>query len=144
MPSDRFAPALTTLGGVQDHNMMHFTFIDAPAMALVDLVHDDEAAGGGGGGMGGGGAGGVDDDASRSAPKTVTMVTGPVLLLYRFKPDNIMHAVHDDVMPAFQTATEWLGRGVDGSPARPYRIVAVDGWPARSNTQDSRRMLEAS
>jgi hypothetical protein len=29
------------------------------------------------------------------------MVTEPVFLMHRFKPDNIMHVLHDDLLPLY-------------------------------------------
>jgi hypothetical protein len=107
VPADRFAPALVTLGGVQDHNLLHFSFVDAPAAAVLDIVvkgaESNRRKKGGGGEGNNDGVGGVSGG--------VKVVTGPVLLLYRFKPDNIMHTIHDDVLPAIQTALEGLGVG---------------------------------
>ena len=64
----RFDPAVATLGGLQDHNLLHFTFVDAPVAAAVGMIKDSGTSSGG-----------------------VTIVSGPTLLLFRFKPDNIFH-----------------------------------------------------
>lgn len=69
VPPDRFNPAVLTLGTVLQHNILHASFVDVPAEAMMN------------------------------APR-VLLVRRPMLLMSRFMPSNIMHAIHDDVLPA--------------------------------------------
>ena len=125
VPANRFDPAVATLGGLQDHNLLHFSFIDAPAAVVAEVLLQ---RGGGGEGVPGRG---------------ITMVAGPSLLLFRFKPDNIFHGMHDDVVPALQTMWGGVGKGAAGGAARPFRAVLVDSWPSTAATRDTERVLVA-
>ena len=40
----RFDPAVATLGGLQDHNLLHFTFVDAPVAAAVGILLSEAIA----------------------------------------------------------------------------------------------------
>uniref|UniRef100_A0A1B6BYW6 Glycosyltransferase 61 catalytic domain-containing protein n=1 Tax=Clastoptera arizonana TaxID=38151 RepID=A0A1B6BYW6_9HEMI len=49
-----------------------------------------------------------------------------VLLLWRFKSDNIMHVIHDDLIPIFTTYKE-LCKGNVKECVQKYQLVFVDG-----------------
>ena len=105
LPENRFLPALASVGGVADHNLLHFTYTDVPAGALSAL------------------AGG--------AAANVTWVQGTSVLLYRFKPDNVMHVMHDDVIPLYHTLA--VHQQQLHPRAAPVGIITVDPWPSPSS-----------
>lgn len=151
VPTKRFEPAVATLGSLQDHNLLHFSFIDAPASAVPDMLKDKQQAADNNNNdnnymnrrMPGGMRNNHVDATTASKEESITMVTGASLLLFRFKPDNIFHAVHDDALPALQTMWHGLGRSAAGGTARPFRIVTVDPWPSSGGTKPAERILEA-
>eukprot|EP00041_Stephanoeca_diplocostata_P016296 m.320432 g.320432 ORF g.320432 m.320432 type:complete len:760 (-) comp20320_c0_seq3:522-2801(-) len=93
VPSNRFDPALLTLSSVQRHNAMHMSFVDVPADQFTN--------------------------ASILPKHIVFVVSAPVLLLYRFKPNNVMHILHDDVLPVLHTLRA-VGRLGDGSTTMAF------------------------
>lgn len=59
---------------------------------------------------------------------SIVMVDEPTLLLYRFKPDNLMHVVHDDLLPLFHTLME-VTTTTTSSSGSEVRVAFVDTWP---------------
>jgi hypothetical protein len=44
VPANRYDPAVTTLGGVADHNLMHFSYSDIPAAAVGEFFNQKAGA----------------------------------------------------------------------------------------------------
>lgn len=75
LPSTRYEPALLDLSSVADHNTQYFNFMDA-----------------------------VGSEVRRSfSVDRTTIVNGTSLILRRFHPINIMHVLHDDLLPLYDT-----------------------------------------
>lgn len=75
LPSNRFEPALAELSSVNNHNRYFFNFVDVLSVASIRLKESFEF---------------VD-------------VIGETQLMGRFKPDNLMHFLHDDIFPLIDT-----------------------------------------
>lgn len=73
LPVDRFDPALLDLSSVRDHNVNYFNYMDM----LYSKSHH------------------VFDN--------VRVVRGRSLVFRRFHPENLMHVIHDDLLPMFHT-----------------------------------------
>eukprot|EP00045_Choanoeca_perplexa_P010109 m.101067 g.101067 ORF g.101067 m.101067 type:complete len:555 (-) comp15157_c0_seq2:41-1705(-) len=93
VPADRYNPALLSLSSVERHNIQYFNYADMPTDFLSTL----------------------------DGP--MYMVQPKALLFRRFKPDNIMHALHDDVLPVYATLQE-----MDGIAWNSTLLVAVDNF----------------
>lgn len=53
----------------------------------------------------------------------MTIIPGQTLIMSRFKPDNLMHLIHDDILPLYATIREQnLQEKLD-------RILFTDEWP---------------
>jgi protein O-mannose beta-1,4-N-acetylglucosaminyltransferase len=79
----RFQPALVSLSSAERHNIQYLHYDDLPASALETVL----------------------------AGRPLWMVGGLSHLFRRFKPDNVMHAVHDDILPLFSTLKAMHGGG---------------------------------
>ena len=73
VPRDRFNPALLDLSSVQNHNTQYFNFVDVPSHLSEKLL------------LG------------------VKLVSKTSLIFNRFHLDNIMHVMHDDLLPLYTT-----------------------------------------
>lgn len=58
----------------------------------------------------------------------INMIVQPSLLLYRFKPDNLMHVFHDDLLPLHGTLLE-ICKGSLGQCPQDLQLVFTDPWP---------------
>ena len=74
LPADRFSPALQYLGSVQ-HNNFHFHYVEVDQSEYRRLFADHK----------------------------LVRITGLTLIFARFKPDNLMHSIHDDLLPLYNT-----------------------------------------
>ena len=54
---------------------------------------------------------------------TSSILPEKMFIFKRFKPDNLMHVIHDDLMPLFSTLQEF-----DHAGARDYRIFMADAY----------------
>jgi protein O-mannose beta-1,4-N-acetylglucosaminyltransferase len=63
----------------------------------------------------------------------VYMVAGSSLLFRRFNPNNIMHALHDDLIPLFVTMRHMGGGSFDSVIDRDIQLVYFEGWDAGSH-----------
>lgn len=62
---------------------------------------------------------------SSSKHLKVNILEEPTLVLKRFKPDNLMHTIHDDLLPVFATLQEICG-GADKECFRKFRLAFLD------------------
>ena len=74
VPSSRFDPALLDLSSVHDHNGQYFNYVDLPAVDALDIIGSN-----------------------------VQFVERQTLMFKQFNPENIMHVMHDDLLPLFHT-----------------------------------------
>jgi len=72
--SDRFDPALLDMSTVANHSGQYFNYADVLAMTAEQLL----------------GA-------------STRLVGGTSLIFRRFHPDNLMHVLHDDLLPLYDT-----------------------------------------
>ncbi|XP_045114858.1 uncharacterized protein LOC123506638 [Portunus trituberculatus] len=63
----------------------------------------------------------------RAIQGEVWNLEGQSLVMARFKPDNLFHVLHDDVMPVYFTVLQLCGVLV--SPCPPFTLLAVDTHP---------------
>jgi len=103
VPVDRFNPALLTLGTVLQHNALHASVVDIPSDEMRLLA----AAG------------------------RLLVVRGTALLVHRFMPSNVMHAMHDDVLPMLHTMREL---GLLGQTNATVVFVDKHGMGSASDT----------
>lgn len=94
MPSNRFSPALAELSSVTNHNKYHFHYVDVLSAASLSLKSYYEF---------------VD-------------VMGITVVAGRFKPDNLMHLLHDDVFPLMDTMKQLAIEGQE------LRVFFFDDW----------------
>lgn len=59
----------------------------------------------------------------KNLDENITVLTGETLLMSRFKPDNLMHLLHDDIIPLYATIYE---RNLVGKLSY---IFIDDNWP---------------
>ncbi|XP_074602610.1 protein O-linked-mannose beta-1,4-N-acetylglucosaminyltransferase 2-like [Brevipalpus obovatus] len=95
LPSDLYSPCIATLSSVRDHNQYYFNYVTIDHRFLSNLT----------------------------ANINFTLITKPTLIFGRFKPDNLMHSLHDDIIPLLWTL---LGLGW----YKDYTLFAFDSWPA--------------
>ena len=93
VPKNRYDPALLDLTSVDDHNTQYFNYVDFPASSV-----------------------GVDF-------KDIELVESPSLLFHRFNPNNLMHVIHDDLIPLWMT----LKLLFTPSGYSPVQLVMMDG-----------------
>ena len=58
----------------------------------------------------------------------VYLVPGTSLLFRRFNPSNIMHVLHDDMIPLFVTLRQMGGGAYDDVLDRAVQLVYFEGW----------------
>ena len=92
-PRNRHDPALLDLTSVDDHNTQYFNFIDFPATSIGVDFHDIE------------------------------LQKSPALLFHRFNPSNLMHVVHDDLLPLWLTIKLYFASQLQSS----LQLVMMDG-----------------
>lgn len=63
------------------------------------------------------------DSAIRSKKLTASILPDKVLILKRFKPDNLMHVIHDDLLPLYYALLE-----LEFAGAKEYRVFLVDDY----------------
>ncbi|EGD77857.1 hypothetical protein PTSG_12894 [Salpingoeca rosetta] len=101
VPQDRYSPALASLSSVMDHNVQFFNYIDFQARNFEFEHHH------------------------------ISMITEPALLFRRFKPDNIMHVLHDDLLPLFFTLRSEFGAAAENRAL----LVCADEFSTSLSTQ---------
>eukprot|EP00118_Oscarella_pearsei_P009047 m.49706 g.49706 ORF g.49706 m.49706 type:complete len:462 (+) comp34018_c0_seq22:879-2264(+) len=99
--AERFRP-LVDLSSVRDHNTQRLEIVDLPASALE----------------------GTDN-------RTVVYHRGLHFLFKRFNPGNLMHVLHDDLLPIYVA----FRRERVNSEEMPFRLVAVDSHPVGPYTE---------
>ena len=58
----------------------------------------------------------------------VDFIQRPSLIFNRFNPDNIMHVIHDDLLPMFHTLEMITGRNNINMSAFDVQLVFMEGW----------------
>lgn len=96
VPLNRFNPALLELSTVADHNIHYFNFVDFPASSLTSF--------------------GIN----------ISFLEGKSFLFHRFMPDNIMHVIHDDLLPLYYTLKKF-SFGVQ-SVDLDFNLIMMEGW----------------
>ena len=99
MGAERTSPAVASLSSVVRHNLMHWTAVDADAGEALD------------------------------AADGVMVVPGTTVLFNRFKPDNVHHVLHDDLLPLYYTLLE------TGLLDRPAALLALDIFDPTSGVE---------
>ena len=80
VPVDRFRPALAEVSSVIDHNRYFFNFVEVPSHAFAAMRQQ----------------------------YNIVFIEEDVIVFGRFKPDNLMHLLHDDVLPLISMARQLL------------------------------------
>ncbi len=65
---------------------------------------------------------------SAAAHFDVDFIQRTALVFNRFNPDNIMHVIHDDLLPMFHTLEMMGGRGRVNMSAYDVQLVFMEGW----------------
>jgi len=100
-PENRYEPTLLDMSSVTDHNTQYFNFMDADAAKIQS--HIDH----------------------------VLIVERTSLLFRRFHPDNLMHVLHDDLLPMFHTiSTLPFAQRTGLNSLLPFDLLLVfmEGW----------------
>ncbi|XP_014788384.1 protein O-linked-mannose beta-1,4-N-acetylglucosaminyltransferase 2 [Octopus bimaculoides] len=69
----------------------------------------------------------IDMPVSASRLFHIKWVTTSSLIIRRFKPDNLMHVIHDDILPLFQTLRHF-NLAANTSDRFHYRLIFDDEW----------------
>ncbi|GAB1599257.1 protein O-linked-mannose beta-1,4-N-acetylglucosaminyltransferase 2-like [Argonauta hians] len=69
----------------------------------------------------------IDMPVSATSLFHIQWVTTPSLIIKRFKPDNLMHVIHDDILPLFQTLRHF-DPAANTSHRFHYRLIFEDEW----------------
>ncbi|XP_055357659.1 protein O-linked-mannose beta-1,4-N-acetylglucosaminyltransferase 2-like [Paramacrobiotus metropolitanus] len=95
LPRNRQEALADLTGGVEQHGnaKLYFNYVDIPEKAV------------------------------RKGNLSSTILPDKVVLFKRFKPDNLMHVVHDDLLPLFFTLND-----LEHAGARDYRVFFVDDY----------------
>ena len=99
LPADRFSPALQYLGSV-GHNKFHFNYVEVDHSEYRQLLADHK----------------------------LVRIKGLTLIFSRFKPDNLMHFVHDDLLPLYNTLQSILFASLDQKPERKLNFFLFDDY----------------
>jgi len=100
-PENRYDPTLLDMSSVTDHNTQYFNFMDADAAKMQSMV-----------------------DGAKVVEQTS-------LIFRRFHPDNLMHVLHDDLIPLFHTiSTLPFAQSTEWSSLLPFdiQLVFMEGW----------------
>ena len=99
VPDDRHSPALCDLSTVRNHNRQHFNYIDLPSHAAHNVL------------------------------KGALLINHTSILFKRFNPDNIMHVLHDDLLPLFYTLMMHTGEHqYNAQSTFDVQLVMMEGW----------------
>ena len=107
VPGDRFSPTLLELSSVRQHNAQYFNFLDLPAASARHLL------------------------------RGAALVVRTSLLMNRFHPGNLMHVLHDDLLPMYAALVMIAGRdpatlnvatGRRTSEPFDVQVVFAEGW----------------
>ena len=79
VPENRFDPALLDFSSVEEHNTKYFNYLDMPVAALRTDFKDSK----------------------------FSFIPGTSIMFHRFNPENLMHVLHDDLIPLFHTMTSF-------------------------------------
>jgi protein O-mannose beta-1,4-N-acetylglucosaminyltransferase len=98
VPSDRFRPALAETSSVNDHNRYFFNYVEVLSQSFQKLRHEYD----------------------------IQYVTDDTIIFGRFKPDNLMHLLHDDIFPLYATVKQLTATAADDD--KRFRIFFFDKW----------------
>lgn len=93
LPKRRFDPDLLDLASVDDHNTKYFNYVDFPASSIGVDFHDIE------------------------------YIRTPSVLFHRFNPENLMHVIHDDLLPLWMTLRLFFAQSIPSET----QLVMMDG-----------------
>ena len=101
-PDNRYDPTLLDMSSVTDHNTQYFNYMDTDAAKMQSVV-----------------AGAM-------------VVEQTSLIFRRFHPDNLMHVLHDDLIPLFHTISTlpFVKNTGQNSSLLPFnlQLVFMEGW----------------
>ncbi|XP_015783068.1 protein O-linked-mannose beta-1,4-N-acetylglucosaminyltransferase 2 [Tetranychus urticae] len=98
LPNDQFRPALLSVSSVNDHNQFYFNYVTIESQFLKNV----------------------------SSKLQFRFVKHKTIVFARFKPDNLMHSLHDDILPLKWTLD---GLGWD----EKANLFMYDDWPHPDN-----------
>lgn len=79
LPHDRFNPTLLDMSSVEDHNGQYFNFVQLPWQAIKENFNFN----------------------------STVILKGNHLVFRRFYPNNMMHVIHDDLIPLYYTLRQY-------------------------------------
>ncbi|EDV21785.1 uncharacterized protein TRIADDRAFT_12816, partial [Trichoplax adhaerens] len=79
LPDDRFNPTLLDMSSVEDHNRQYFNFVELPWQVISQKFNLNSSV----------------------------IMNGNHLIFRRFYPSNIMHVIHDDLIPLYYTLRQY-------------------------------------
>lgn len=94
LPSNLYDPSLLTLSSLIDHNQFYFNYISISHKYLPNYIGN----------------------------RNLKWIKDSTILFARFKPDNLMHSFHDDIIPLWWTLLEL---GIN----KNFSIFTYDKWP---------------
>ncbi|RWS10449.1 protein O-linked-mannose beta-1:4-N-acetylglucosaminyltransferase 2-like protein [Dinothrombium tinctorium] len=101
LPEDRFKPSLCELSSIEDHNKYYFNYVELPFRHFQTLIANYNY--------------------------TLRFVENRTFIFGRFKPDNLMHLLHDDIIPLFATLLEF-------DLSDNFHLLIDDQWPSHSDS----------
>eukprot|EP01137_Pigoraptor_chileana_P022706 Opistho-2@87891 len=105
VPKSRYEPALLDMASLDDHNTQYFHYIDLPVSSV-----------------------------SKLKPSNFAYADGTNFLFRRFHASNIMHVLHDDLIPLFHTMRQYAPSGKSaGLYSEHTRLVMMEGWSHHSH-----------
>lgn len=97
VPSDRFRPALAEISSVNDHNRYYFNYVEVLSQSFEKMRQQYK----------------------------IHYVTDDTIIFGRFKPDNLMHLLHDDIFPLYTTMKQLT---MTGTGDQRFSIFFFDKW----------------
>ena len=102
LPANRFDPALLDMSTIMNHNTQYFNYIDLEASK------------------------------ARNAVDGAIIVGKRSLIFRRFHPDNLMHVIHDDLLPMYYTLlaldSQFSAMGGNDNEAFEMQLIFMEGW----------------
>ena len=102
LPANRFDPALLDMSTIMNHNTQYFNYIDLEASKARNVVDG-------------------------------AIIVGKRSLIFRrFHPDNLMHVIHDDLLPMYYTLlaldSQFSAMGRNENEAFEMQLIFMEGW----------------
>lgn len=96
VPSDRFRPALADVSSINDHNRYYFNYVQVLTQSFHQMRHQYD----------------------------LIYMREDTIIFGRFKPDNLMHLLHDDIFPLYATMKQLTVM----HDVQQMRIFFFDEW----------------